>query len=92
MQCPNCKTLGMDGDRSCIRCGASLASGGRRNLPGKVGLGFAMGMMCLLVVARPLHSSKLNEEMAWSIVCGLACMAAGVVGTVIGWVIQKLTD
>ena len=83
----------MNTDKICICCGKSLSSGGRNKLASRIGLIFFVGMAILLTIAIPSPSpgsAKFSEVVAHSITYGLFCMAAGIVGMVIGWVLGAL--
>ena len=87
LQCPYCLVVGLEGDRTCYKCGRPYRPGfTQRGLCYTLGLVFACTMLAAVLLVAPPSISVVD----W--VAGVATTAtmvagAGLVGCFLGWFI-----
>ena len=86
-QCPYCLVVGMENDPTCYKCGRPFNPGiTQRGLSTLMALIFAGTMLAAILLVVPMKWS-LIDWVASAITTGLFVAGAGVVGSIVGWIV-----
>ena len=87
LQCPYCLVVGMEGDRTCYKCGRPYRPGlTQRGLSYTLGLVFACTMLAAILLVAPPHVTVVSW-LAGVVTVALFVTGAGLVGCFLGWFI-----
>jgi hypothetical protein len=87
LQCPYCLVVGLEGDRTCYKCGRPYRPGlTQRGLSTTLGVVFACTMLAAIFLVAP-PSISVVSWVPGVVTTALFVAGAGVVGSLLGWVI-----